>query len=624
MTLEQAYNLAVEHHRAGRLREAEAVYPQLLAPHPDAEVLNALGSVLRRVGRVAEAIAVYRQALSLRPDFAPTYYNLGNALRDQGLLEEAIAAYREAARLRPDVADIQNNLGIALVEIGRTADAVAAFRQATRAKGDFVDGWFNLGNALSDLGQPDEAIAAFQEAISIKPDHAGAYANLGKVYKDTARLDEAMECYRRAISIDPRSGAWDNLLFATYLHSDYDAGRIYQGHARWNEEIAAPLAGSIRNYPNSRQPDRKLRIGYVSPDFRNHVVGLNVLPLFREHDRGQFEIFCYSNAPQADALTREFQAYAGGWREIRKLGDEQAAELIRQDRIDILVDLALHSAHNRLLIFARKPAAVQVTFAGYPGTTGLRTIDYRLTDLYLDPPGSSDAFYSEQSIRLPDSFWCYEAAEEPPVNPLPARANGFITFGCLNRFCKVNAPVLSLWAATMNAVAGSRLLMLCPPGSHRQRVLDEMAANGVASDRVESVDLQSREKYLRTYHRIDVGLDTFPYNGHTTSLDSFWMGVPVVTLVGETAVSRAGWSQLSNLGLTDLAANDREQFIEIASNLARDLPRLESFRSSLRQRMRRSPLMDAKRFTRGIEAAYRVIWKTWCGSPTPSPSGLRL
>ena len=389
---------------------------------------------------------------------------------------------------------------------------------------------------------------------------------------------------------------------------------VFAEHTQWREQHAT-FAWPTR-YGNDRTFDRRLRIGYVSPDFRGHAVGCNLIPLFTEHSRAHFEIFCYANVASPDILTTEFRRQADGWRDITKLSDEQVGEQVREDQIDILVDLALHSMGNRLLVFARKPAPIQVTFAGYPGTTGLTAIDYRLTDPYLDPPKLLDAFYAEKSWRLPHSFWCFEpfdAQEEP--GPLPATRNGFVTFGCLNTFCKVNQTALALWARVLRDVPTSRLVLLATPGSHREATIDFLRNAGVERKRVSFVDRTVRKAYFGYYHTIDISLDTIPYNGHTTSLDSLWMGVPVVTLVGETVVGRAGWSQLSNLGLTELAANNADEFGQIAVALATDRPRLQELRRTLRSRMTNSPLTDASGFTRGIEAAYRAMWKQWCGSP---------
>ncbi len=312
--------------------------------------------------------------------------------------------------------------------------------------------------------------------------------------------------------------------------------------------------------------------------------------------------------------TQRLRSYADCWRSIVGLGDEEVADLVRRDSIDILVDLALHTADNRLLVFARKPAPVQVTFAGYPGSTGLNAIDYRLSDPYLDPPGMDESVYSEKTIRLPDSFWCYDPLEcsDISVNPLPANENGFVTFGCLNNFCKVTEGALQLWAQMIAQIAGSRLLLLASEGEHRHRVKAFFQNEGIDPQRVEFASYRPRTDYLSLYHRIDVGLDTFPYNGHTTSLDAYWMGVPVVTLMGLTPVARAGWCQLSNLGLPELVAHSEEQYIDIAATLANDLPRLAKLRATLRPRMEASPLMDAPRFARNIEGAYRTMWRTWC------------
>ena len=360
-----------------------------------------------------------------------------------------------------------------------------------------------------------------------------------------------------------------------------------------------------------RDPDRRLRIGYVSPNFREHVVGFNLLPLFRNHDRKQFDIFCYSDVVNGDVVTAEFRSLSDTWRDVFALADEALARQVREDRIDILVDLTLHMAGHRLPVFARKPAPVQATFAGYPGSTGLEAVDYRLTDPHLDPDGHDKTSYAETSIRLPHSFWCYEPREgrDIPVCPLPATTSGHVTFGCLNNFCKISEPCLLLWARVMRTTPGSRLILLTRKGRHRSRALDVLASEAITADRIEFLEPLPRAGYLRAYHRIDIGLDSFPYNGHTTSLDSLWMGVPVVTLRGGTVVGRAGVSQLMNLGLPELIASDPEAYVRIASGLAGDVARLATLRAELRSRMESSPLMDAPGFAKGIEAAYRTMWQ---------------
>ena len=294
---------------------------------------------------------------------------------------------------------------------------------------------------------------------------------------------------------------------------------------------------------------------------------------------------------------------------------DQLAELIREDRIDILVDLTQHMAHNRLLMFARKPAPVQVAWLAYPGTTGLAALDYRISDPYLDPPALFDACYSEESIRLPDTFWCYDPlTTEAKVNALPALKNGFITFGCLNHFCKINSQTVELYGDVLRAVDGSRLLLLAPEGSARRRILDQWRQQGIPRERIEFVGKTSRPEYLKLYQRMDIALDTLPYNGITTTCDALWMGVPVVSLAGKTAAGRAGLGLLAAVELSELATKSPDDFLQTAKELASNLPRLTELRQTLRPRMEASALMDAPRFARNIEAAYRAMWRRWCAA----------
>lgn len=608
-------NLAVILTEQGNLDEAVACGRRALVAQPElVEAHLNLGNALKGQSRLDEAVACYRRGLELRPDSVEGLSNLGNVLKSQGHLDEAESCYRRALERSPDYADAHNNLGTVFVAQGRFDDAVACYRRAVALKPDDARAHNNLGAAFADLGQLDEAAACYRRALELNPDYAEAYNNLGTGLKNQGKLDEALACFRRSLALKPHFfEAHSNLLYAMLFSPTQDPSQVFEEHRRWQREQAEPLARWIEPHDNDRSPDRRLRVGYVSPDFRNHVIGRNLLPLLREHDHQQFEILCYAAVPHYDELTERFQGYADVWCRTTGLTDEQLAQRIRQDRVDILIDTTLHLARNRLLAFARRPAPVQVTFAGYPGTTGLTAMDYRLTDPHLDPPGAFDQYYSEESVRLPDAFWCYDPADrEPAVNGLPAAAKGHVTFGCLNNFCKVNPLVLKLWAGVLQAVEGSRLTVLSGEGGHRRDTLDRLAAEGVAGDRVTFVASRPRPEYLRYYHGIDVGLDTVPYNGHSTSLDAFWMGVPVVTLAGATVVGRAGVCQLMNLGLPELIASTAEQYVQIAAGLANDRPRLSRLRATLRDRMLSSPLTDAMRFTRNIEAAYRAMWRRWC------------
>ena len=608
-------NLGIALQAQGRMEDAAASHRQALHWKPDyAEAHNNLGNALQAQGRLDDAIPCYRRAVELRPDYAQAYTNLGSAFKDQGKLDDAVACHRRAVQLQPGIAEIHNNLGNAFLAQGNLDDSAACYRRALQLKPDCAEMHTSLGNALHALGKLDDAVACYRRALELKPNYAQALGDLATSLKEQGKLDDAVACYRRAVAMKPDLMQADsNLLFTLHYCPDYDARAIYEESRRWDRRHGEPLAKFIRPHENERSPERRLRIGYVSPDFRSHCQSLFTGPLFSAHDRRNFEIFCYADVACPDDTTVRLHSLADAWRHIVGRRDEEIAQLVRQDEIDILVDLTMHMAHNHALVFARKPAPVQVCWLAYPGTTGQAAIDYRLTDVYLDPPGLHDEDYAEESIRLPDTFWCYDPqSREPAVNPLPALEKGYLTFGCLNNFCKVNPAVLTLWAQVMRAVERSRILILAPEGGHRQDTLALLAREGIQPERVDFIAMQPRRDYLKLYKNIDVGLDTLPYNGHTTSLDSFWMGVPVVTLVGQTVVGRAGLSQLSNLGLPELIAETPEQFVSIAAGLAGDLPRLSQLRATLRERMLGSPLMDAPRFARNIEAAYRGMWQRWC------------
>jgi predicted O-linked N-acetylglucosamine transferase (SPINDLY family) len=577
----EALDLAIQYHQRGDLRQAEQLYRQILQAEPhNADALHLLGVIAQQVGRNDAAIDFMTRALQFNPRLAEAHHNLGVVLKQQGRLAEAEASYRQALRLKPDYADAHNHLGNTLKQQGRLAEAEASYRQALRLKPDYADAYHNLGHVLKDQGELGEAVACYRRAVQLKPDFTLAHSSL--VY---------------TLSFCP----------------DHNAAAIYEEHRLWNQIHAERFARLIQPHGNDRSPERRLRIGYLSPDFRHHPVGRFLLPLLEAHDHAGFEIYCYAWHKTPDGITQRCRARADVWREVSGHSDEQLALAIRQDRVDVLVDLTMHMGNNRLLVFARKPAPVQVTYLAYCGTTGLRTMDYRLTDPYLDPPGQDDRYYSEESIRLPETYWCYQAvAEKQPVHTLPSVRAGHVTFGSLNNFCKVTAPTLAAWSRLLQVLPQARLLLHAPPGSPRDRVREFFSRQSVLPDRLSFADRVPPAEYYQLYDHIDVALDTFPYSGGTTTCDALWMGVPVISLAGQTAVGRGGLSILSNIGLAGLVARDAEQYVAVAAALANDLPRLGELRATLRERMQASPLMDAPRFARHVEAAYRGMWQRWC------------
>ncbi len=640
--------LAGAFHSIGSLPEAVSAYRNAheLAPQ-NIEVLNNLGVALDSSGQHSAAIDCFRQGLRLRPDFLPLYNNLGNTLVNLHRADEAIAILGEALQLDPRSADLWYNYGTALAAKSASLEAIRAFQRALeiapgnlkalvnlantfRARGDLVaavacynqaiaqdpayyDAYNNVGVALLRMGQVDSAIGALTKAGTLNPNSSVAYNNLGNALKDAGRLDAAIAAYRRAVDLAPLDAQpHGNLVYSFAFHPDYDEGAILREAKQWARIHTKHLAK--RAHPgHNADPERRLRIGYVSPDFRNHCQSFFTMPLFSNHDHAGFEIFCYAELACPDSISDRLAAYCDVWRPTCGLSDDAAATLIADDKIDILVDLSMHMSNGRPLLFARKPAPIQVAWLAYPGTTGQTAIDYRLTDPWLDPLEMGDARYTERSIRLPATFWCYDPlTSDTPVSALPTSTAGHITFGCLNNFCKVSDYSMEVWAQVMSMVPMSSMILLAPPGGHRARVHEIFDRYGIASERIEFVAFQPRDQYLKTYERIDICLDTLPYNGHTTSLDAYWMGVPVITQVGRTVVGRAGWSQLNNLGLRQLAAFDEQDFIRIAVDLAGDLSTLASLRCTLRSRLQTSPLMDGKRFAQAIESAYRQIWREWC------------
>jgi predicted O-linked N-acetylglucosamine transferase (SPINDLY family) len=606
---------------SGQLDQAIEAYRNAVAAQPDsAEAHSNLGNALRESGDLDGAVAACQRAIGLNRNLLEAHLNLGNALRDKRQYNAAIAAHRKALALNPNLPEAHLNLGTSLRDAGQADEAITALRRAIALRPGYAEAYSHLGVALGIKRQFDEAITAYRQSLAIRPDDPETLNNLGVTLKEVGELSDGIMACRRAVATRSNfHAAHSNVVYLMGFQEGADASAIAEELRGWNDKHAHPLSKDVPPHQNTPDPGRRLRIGYVSADFRKHVVGRNVLPLLREHDRGQFDVVCYSNVEKPDSLTTQFREASNLWRDILNCSDEAVAAMIRQDQIDILVDLGLHMSGSRLLIFARKPAPVQVTFAGYPGSTGLSAMDYRLTDPYLDPPGPGPTYYCEESVRLPDSFWCYDPRVMTPEldadarpTELPAHATGRVTFGSLNNFVKVNDLVLKLWARVITQVPDSRLMLMVPPGSGRRRVQRVLSEAGVAPCRIEFVDVLLTREYFHQYDRIDIGLDTFPYNGHTTSLDALWMGVPVVTLVGGTVVGRAGLSQLSNLQLTELVASSQDEFVEIAAALARDVPRLAALRAGLRERMRRSPLTNTARFARNVESAYRQMWHRWC------------
>ena len=443
----------------------------------------------------------------------------------------------------------------------------------------------NFAITLSNQGKDEEAIAAFRRALELKPDFAGARSNM--------------------------------LLCLNYATS-YSAGEIFAEHKAW-EDAHNYCIPRIQSYSNPPDPMRRIRIGYVSPDLRAHSVSFFIEPLLKNHDPSIIETFCYAEVRKPDGVTQRLRGYVRNWRNICGMSNAAVLKTIQDDGIDVLVDLAAHTGSNRLGVFACKPAPVQVSYLGYPNTTGLSTIDYRLTDSWADPPGMTDKFYTETLFRLPRSFLCYSPEPSAPaVEPLPALSTGYVTFGSFNILPKMTPAVVSLWSLILESLPGSRLQLKnnsLADSAMREQAYAQFAAHGITRDRIDLFGRQATlGEHLATYHRMDIALDPFPYNGTTTTCEALWMGVPVITLAGQAHAGRVGVSILNQIGLSSCIAATQDEYVMIANRLAKNLDELKQLRAELRNRMLASPLCDATGFTRAVEAAYREMWERWCAT----------
>lgn len=470
------------------------------------------------------------------------------------------------------------------------------------------------GHRVRDLGF---AMEYLERSIQARPDDAVFHNNLGSILVQAGRSEEAAAFFRKALEINPAMhAARANLIFVMVLLESVSPEEVYAEHVAWAKIHADPLLAQARPHGNAPEPERRLRIGYISADFREHALSYFIAPALAQHDRAAVEVFCYYSGRVVDDVTRRLARCADHWHQIADLGDAQSAELIRSHGIDILVDLSGHLRENRLLVLARKPAPVQVTYLAYPNTTGMSAIDYRFTDAVCDPPGATERYYRETLIRLPRCMWCYQPREDmPAVSPSPAGQSGSVTFASMNGANKVTTRMLSLWGRILGEVPGSRIVLTTVPEQGRERIRDVLTQAGVDAARISMYDRLPTKDFWALYAGIDILLDTFPMNGGTTTCEALWLGVPVITRSGDIFQSRAGRSILGAMGLDELIAGSDEEYVRVAVALGRDSARQRALRAGLRERMRASALTDGLAYARDLEAAYRGIWRTWCGRP---------
>lgn len=619
LQLQPAYNDALLNLGAafrvkGALPEALDCYRAILAHTPrHADAHFRAGIILGRQKQYDAALGHLAQALELDSGNPEYCFQLAYHLDESGRRNEALPFYRKAIQLKPDYFEAHYNLGLLVYRLGGVRESIPHFQAALTHNPALAEAYFNLGIVMFELQENDVAAACYRQAIALKPDYVDAYNNLGRILKWQGHLDEAIDAYRTALTLRTDFDVYSNLLQTMLYSPKHTADELYAEFVRCGELFETPLAPLRRPHTNTPDPDKRLRIGYVSADFRRHSVAFFIEPVLANHDKSRVEVTCYYNLPKQDDYTERFKAIADRWRQCDAMTDDELAECIRRDEIDILVDLSGHTAHNRLLAFARKPAPVQATWIGIPATTGFRAIDYRLTEEYLDPTGAAERHHTETLVRLPVAAPYNPPAESPPVNELPALASGCVTFGCLNNPAKINPAVVALWSRIMAALPGSRLMLGNMNGSDvRKRILQMFEAAGIPGERLVLVPQLPLSDYLALHHRIDIALDPFPFNGGTTTTHSLWMGVPVVTLEGDRGVARVGCALLRSAGLSEFVAGNEQAYYDLAVRLAGDLQALNSTRQALRQRFAASLKDDASDITRHIENAFRAMWQRWC------------
>jgi predicted O-linked N-acetylglucosamine transferase (SPINDLY family) len=578
---------AQEYHRTGRLPQAASVYRQVLRLSPgEPDALHGLGMIARREGRSELAIELVQKALQFRPS-SPAFYNtLGSALRDESALDAAVASFLRALELKPD----------------------------------FIEAHANLGNALQAQGRLDAAVESFRRALELRPDFAEVHSNLGNALQAQGKLDAALDSYRRALALRPDfPETRSHVLFLQSHEAAAAPEEVFASHRAFGERYAALQ----RNWPTHRNPpdgDRRLKVGFVSGDFRNHPVAYFLEPLWAALNPDRFEILAYSNNPRVDDMTLRLKGHARQWRQVQSMSDAAVAGRIEADCIDILIDLSGHTAHNRLPVFALKPAPLQVSWIGYPGTTGLAAMDYYLADRFLAPPGLLDQQFSEKVVRLPAVSTFSLDRDAPAPNALPALSTGSFTFGNFSRNVKLGEATISLWSRVLGALPDSRMLLGgVTDDVLRETLLGRFARHGVDRERLMFCPRVPLSEYLALHHRVDMVLDTVPYTGGTTSVHAVWMGVPVMTLAGRTIGSRQTLAVLNHIGLAEFAVESEAQFVTEVAAWTRRLPELASIRAGLRNRILASPISRPEAVASGVEAALRIMWKRWCaGLPAAS------
>ena len=634
----------------GQLDAAAACYRRALDINPNyAEVHSNLGNVLRSLGQLDAALASYRRAIDINADLATAHHGLGRTLEDLSRSEDAVASYRRAVVIDPDYAEVHSNLANVLKNLGQLDNAAVSYRRALVLNPDFADAHYGLGNILQRLGQLDGARASYQRALELKPDFAEACGNLGNVLRTLGQFDEAASSYRRVLRINPNdakalcnlgvvlqdlgqldgaaasyrqaleiqpvcSEAYFGLLFCLSHNQAITSDALYAEHCRFGEQFEAPLRSSWPLHRNARDPNRCVQVGFVSGDLREHPVTYFFEPILahlRQYD--SLSLHAYDNHGDEDAATQRLRGLIKRWHPIADLSDATLAETIAADGIDILIDLSGHTGKNRLLTFARKPAPVQASWIGYPGTTGLAAMDYYICDKFFLPRSDFDSQFTEKLVYLPANAPFLPDPKAPAVGALPALTKGHLTFGSFNRLSKLSLSSIALWSRLLRALPDASIVLGgMPQDDSSNTLITWFAQEGIVRDRLSFHKRCDTATYLALHHQVDMCLDTFPYSGGTTTNHALWMGVPTLTLAGHTPPGRQGAAMLGQVGLEAFVAKDADDFLAKGLHWASDLAALAAVRSGLRQRIEQSQARRPEVIAAGFERALRTMWQRWC------------
>ena len=605
---------ALQRHKAGYVTEAQVLYQRVLRDFPrNAKALHYLGVIEYQKKDYASAIKLMQESLKLGGNLPEWYSNLGLAFFERNQFDEAIRLYQKSLKLKPDVSEVHVNLGNALLRSHNQDGAESHYRQAIALNSKNPHAYNGLGVISSDKQAFSEAIESFRHALAVEPTNADALNNLGCALKAQGHIDEALDCYRKALSIKADSYSWfSNYLFSLHYKPELTPEEVFKEHRTFGKLFDAKRQSFINHTP---LPDKILRVGYVSPDFRHHPVGYFLEGLLTQHSANEVEVYCYSDVINPDELTDHLKSLSPHWRHTFALDTQQLCELILDDGIDILVDLAGHTAGNRLAVFGLRAAPVQVTWLGYFDTTGLDTMDYIIADPIVISEHDHE-YFIEKVVHLPGCYLNYRPASNfPDITPLPAKKNGYITLGCFNNLMKVNPELVATWAIILKQLPNSRLVLknkLLANPDIRDSIRDQFIKHGIPSDRIYLYGPSAHLELLQTYADIDIALDPFPYSGGTTTCEALAMGVPVITLMGKLFVSRVSASILSCIGLDSCVTESPEHYIRTVVNLANSPSTLSSLREQMRDRMFSTSLGNAKLFTDNLQNTYRRIWWHWC------------